>query len=36
MEASTLLKTTFPQVWYGLDAAEFEKSPLCVWDKLSH
>lgn len=36
MEASTLLETTFHQVRYGLDAAEFEKLPLCVWDKLSH
>lgn len=36
MEASILLETTFHQVWYGLDAAEFEKLALCVWDKLSH
>jgi len=36
MEASTLLETTSHQVWYGLGAAEFEKLPLRVWDKLSH
>lgn len=35
MEASTILETTFHQVCYGLDAAEFEKIPLCVWDKPS-
>lgn len=36
MEASTLLETAFHQLWYGLDAAEFAKLPLCAWDKLSH
>lgn len=36
MEASTLLETTFHQVRYGLDAVEFEKLPLCIWDKQSH
>lgn len=36
MEARILLETTFHQVWYGLDAAEFEKLHLCVWDNLSH
>lgn len=36
MEASSLLETTFYQVWYDLEAAESENLLCFVWNKLSH